>query len=280
MYFNDRWFNTIQAKSWITWSQAIQTTPLSDNVRKLAWNVINKSLKFTIWEYILPLTNYYWTFDTTWEGIPETTLVYSALTQGWSQYTFPALNDYTQYLNSNWETQYLAASANSWQMFEIESWFDDLWIAIPCELKTKRWDFWDVTRWKNFQFVDLVWLKSQWDEIDVEIISDNDIIADAEIDDTFINTDNTILTVWSQPIWTQIIWWGSITWNVTNASALPWEEIDLFLYKIRIPMYDSWSNIQVRMTSNSTNMVWTLDKVVLKTNLEALDLVPFDWFIW
>jgi len=50
-------------------------------------------------------------------------------------------------------------------------------VSIPCELRTKRWDFGDVTRWKSYQFVDIVGLKSQGDEINVDIIVDGDVIG-------------------------------------------------------------------------------------------------------
>lgn len=264
VYFNDRGFETLKQRSGVSWTGALESKPLSDDVRKLTSQVPPRGYNSTIWTYILPLTNYYSTFDTTGEWIPETTLVYSSLTKTWSQYSYPAINDYGEYIDSNWDVHYVAASANSWQMYEIESGFSDLNLSIPCELHTKRWDFGDNTLFKTFSYVDLVGLKSEGDEISVNIFIDEEIAWWGTITDANINVSNTVLTVWTAPIWNRVVWWG---WT---------SEVPLYLYRVRIPLEITWTTIQIRMDSNSTNLVWTLDKATINKNNEDLNVFDFD----
>ena len=182
----------------------------------------------------------------------------------WSQYNLPAIYDYGLYIDSAWVERNLVASANWWQMIEIETWFQDFWLAIDTELKTKRWDFWDVGQWKTFDAVDIVGLKNEWSEITVEIIVDGDIVSSSVIDDTFIDVFGWSVTIWSNPIWTETIGWG------TGSDS----DIDLFQYLIRIPMYSSWPNIQIRMYSETNPNVWTLDKIKISRENDVMDLFP------
>ena len=191
---SERGIDTLKARSWVWSVEAIESKPLSDNVRSLFAQVSNNNRKFACWEYILPLTNYYVTIDATNDSLPETTVVYSSLTKGWSTYTYPAINDYTKYIDSYGEVHYLAASANSGVVYEIEKGFNDVWNAIPVKLRTKKYDFNDPTILKTFQYVDIVWYKSVWDSIDVNIYIEWENVWGAEITDDFINETSTSLT--------------------------------------------------------------------------------------
>ncbi len=120
VYFNDRGFNTLKAKSGITGTSAIQDEPLSDDVRKLTSKVTPKQYNATIGTYILPLTNYYGSFDTGTGGTPDTTLVYSSLKKVWSRHNYPAHYDFGVYENEDGTLQYIMTSATSNQVFEME----------------------------------------------------------------------------------------------------------------------------------------------------------------
>lgn len=278
-YFNDRWIERLIRRNGTTWAASIESQAVSDDVRASIWSVLPKNYNLTHSQYILPLTNYYTSYDASNSGKPDTTLVYSSLTQGWSKYTYPASFDYWRYITNEWTEIFLLASANAGQMYQIETWFNDLWFPIPCELRTKRWDFWDITKAKTFETVDIVWLKSQWDIINIDIVVDWDIISWWEIDDTNTNQNNTILTVWTEAIGTNPIWWDVLGWNSQESADIPWASVDLYQYKIRIPMYAVWSDIQVRMTSSSTNLVWTLDKISIRKDKQDFDFFPYE-FIW
>lgn len=262
LYFNDRGYKTLTQRSGVSWSSALETTPLSDDVRPLTWLVTPRAYNYWAADYILPFTNYYTTFDTTGDRIPDKTLVYSALNRAWSEYSYPAHNDYWYYIDSDWNYHYLIASANTGQMYEIETWFSDFGQPINCELKTKKWDSWDITRFKTTSSVDITWLKTKWDDIEVNIIVDGEVFAWATITDDNINITSSVITIWTSPIWTSVLW----GWVAT-----PWT-IPFFRYVIRIPMYVTGQNIQVQMTSSSTNLVWTLDKIMLVQDLESIDL--------
>jgi len=265
VYFNDRGFNTLQAKSGITWVSAIQDEPLSDDVRALTSLTKPKQYNTTIWSYILPLTNYYWMFDTSWDDKPDTTLVYSSLQKSWAQYNWPSMYSFWEYEDEDGIIHYIWTSATSWQVFELESWLDDLWLAIDYKLKTKKYDFGDPTEWDTHTAVDLVWLKSPWDDIEVSILVDWNEVWWSTITDDFTNPTSDVLPIWTSPIWIGAIWWG---W-IENG----W--INLFQYKIRVPMYESWSNIQVILTASSKSLIFTLDKLNLHYENEDVDLFEF-----
>jgi len=264
LYYNDTWVDRVKARSWVSWASALASEPLTADLRSLTEKITPNSYNYSIWEYISPLNNYYFTFDATDDRIPETTLVYSTLTWAWSKYDLPAINDYGYYIDSDWEYHYLAASANWGQMYEIESGFQDFWLAIPSEIKTKKWDFWDSTMWKTFDSVDVIWLKNLWSTITVEVLIDWEVASSSTIDDTFTTWASSSLTIWNTPIWVKTIGW----WVGT------WEDIDLFQYLIRIPMVYSWPNIQVRMYSEDNPNVWTLDKIRINYQNESLDIFP------
>ena len=125
----------------MTGSQALESKPLGDNVRALTDKV--QEFQFnsgTAW-YNKAYNNYYISFDTDDNNIPDTTLVYSTLTKGWSEYTYPPLYDYGYYINSDQEYQYLFASAVTGQMYRMEYGFTDDGVSILYELETKRYDF-------------------------------------------------------------------------------------------------------------------------------------------
>ena len=264
MYFNDAWVDLLQQRSWLTWAAGIWTLPKSADLSSLLDDISPINYNHWSWIFINPFHNYYYSFDTGEDNTPDTTLVYSSLVDSWSRYYYPAHYDYWYYINSDLNYQYLIASANWWLIYEIETWFTDNWIWIETELKTKRFDFWDVGMWKTFDAVDIQWLKNEWSEITIEVLIDWDVISTAILTDDFINTEAFQLTIWVSPIWLSTIWW----WSETSS----W--IDLYQYLIRIPMFSSWPNIQIRMYSDSIPNVWTLDKIKIVREDESFDIFP------
>ena len=263
IYYNDAWVDTLKPRSWLSWASALATEPLANDLRSLLDNITAKQRNTGAGWYDNFINNYYYSFDTTNDSIPDKTIVYSSLVWAWSEYLYPSFYDYWFYIDSDWVKHLLAASANWGQMFEIETWFQDFWLAIPTELKTKRWDFKDITTWKTFDSVDIIGLKNEWSEITVEIIVDWEVVASSLIDDWFINFTDPSLTLWWSALWTEVIWgW---TWD-------EWESIDLYRYLIRIPLLYSGPDIQVRMYSESNPNIRTLDKIKINYKLESFDL--------
>ena len=120
---------------------AIESSPLGDAIRALTDQITEFQFNSGAAFYNKSLSNYYFAFDTNNDNIPDTVLVYSTLTSGWSQYTLPNLYDFGFYINSDQERQYLFASAITGQMYEFEYGFDDDGVAIDYELESKRFDF-------------------------------------------------------------------------------------------------------------------------------------------
>ena len=266
MYYNDAWVDRLKARNWVTGAAALAAEPLANDLRTLLDQIHPTERNNNCGFYSTYLNNYYFSFDTWDDSIPDKTLVYSSLVWAWSQYTFPAIYEYWMYIDTNWDEKLLVASANGWQMYEIETWFQDFWASIQTELKTKRWDFWDIWLWKTYDAVDIIGLKNEWSEINIEILIDWEVVVSAIVDDTFIDITWWSITLWTTEIWVESIWWW--TWSDTD--------IDLYQYLIRVPMYESWPNIQVRMYSDSNPNVWTLDKIKISREDEVLDLFPIN----
>ena len=263
IYFNDRWFTTLKAKNASVWANSLQDSALSDNVRKLTALVTPKQYNATIGAYILPLTNYYGSFDTSWDDIADTTLVYSALTKTWTKHILPGHYDFGTYKDDDGIIHYLMASATSDQMLEMEVGFTDLGVEIPCELETKPFDLGDPNDLKTVYNVDISWLKSEGDDITVDLISEGQSIWGWVITDDYINATSSVLTVWTRTIGSLPIWWGAI-----------WEDtLDLYKYFIRLPIYHMGQDISINMSSNSKSLVWTLDRPTLYVDGESDDLV-------
>jgi hypothetical protein len=70
-------------------------------LRKLIDKITPNSYNYSFSEYIRPLTNLYWCFDTTNDRRPDTTLVWSSLVGAWSQYILPNAYDSAQYIDEN-----------------------------------------------------------------------------------------------------------------------------------------------------------------------------------
>ena len=262
---SERGIDTLKARNGVWGTQAIESKPLSDNVRDIFSKVRTNNRKFASAQYILSLTNYYVTIDTTNDTIPESTIVYSSLTKGWSTYTYPALNDYTIFRDKDWEERFLMASANSGVMYEMETWFNDLGSAIPVKMRTKKFDFKEPTIFKTAQYVDIVWFKSIWDPIQCNIYMEDEIVWGAEITDDFINENATSLHIGTTTIGTSIIGWG-IQWEDT---------IEVLPFFVRIPMYETWLNIEVELTSDSENLVWIPSKIAMEIENENIELFSF-----
>ena len=266
VYFNDRWFNTLKAKSGITGTSAIQDEPLSDDVRALTALVTPKEYNATIWTYLLPLTNYYGSFETQWWWTPDTTLVYSTLQKAWSRHLYPAHYDFGTYEDDDGLIHYIMTSATSNQVFEMETGFQDLSSPINTELLTKRFDLWEALLNKTHTAVDIQGLKSEWGNIEVDILVDWEEVWGWTITDDYITSTSSVLTIWTSPIWSYTVWGWEVSTN----------EIDLYKYFIRFPLYEVWSNIQIKITSEDIWLVYTLDKLTLHLDKEDVDLFSYD----
>jgi hypothetical protein len=68
-------------------------------------------------------------------------LVYNSLVKAWTKYEYPAIYDYGFYITPAGEYKYVFTSANTDQVYEMESGYDDDGVTINYEIQTKAFDF-------------------------------------------------------------------------------------------------------------------------------------------
>jgi hypothetical protein len=90
-------------------------------VRELTKLIEERQYNSCASKYIKALNNYYFSFDTNNDNVPDTHLVYNSAVSAWTQYVMPPLYDYGEYMDDNQAPQYLFASASGGQMFEFET---------------------------------------------------------------------------------------------------------------------------------------------------------------
>lgn len=261
-YQSDRWIDNLQNREQTTWIAWLESLSQTKNLSKITDKIKNKSLNNSLWYYVSEFANYYYSFDVSWDSIADTTLVYSALNNAWTTYDLPSFYDFWFYIDKFWEYHHLIAPDNNWQLFEIEKGYSDNWKAIECELKTKKYDFADSSLLKTFQQVDVSWLKSKKWKINLEIFVNWDLVQSAEIwDDLIIDFSEKIL-LWNKSIWK----------NTLNSSFKNETELELYRYVARLPLYETWTDIQIKMSSNEENFVWTYEGCNIWFDAESFEL--------
>ena len=266
IYFNDLGINLLQARSGVQGGGALGAASVSVNIQPLLDEIQPKYYNSNCGGVIEPLNNYYFSFDTTNEDTPDTTVVRSAITKGWSQYTIPPAYQYGIYIESDGEIKYLIASAVQGQMYEMEVGFDDDGSAIVYELATKNYDFGTPEEWKDFAYIEAYGLMNQGGVIYCQALIDEVVSESGTITDLNIDTNAIAFPIGIKPIGVLPIGGGGN------------DDLDLFPYKIRIPLLGAGggSRIQLKMFSNIAPMAWTLNKVTVNYNGNTEDLFPLD----
>lgn len=270
LFFTDRGIDNLKAREGVTGAAALASESISKNVKSLTDLIPRKQYNASAGWYSKLLTNYYFMFDTGEDGgdnVPDTTLVLSSLLgDSWTQYILPAAYGFAEYFDSNGNVQYLMASANSGIVYKIEDGFDDNGLEIECEIKTKEFDFGDISRSKSFETLDIVGLKSEGKNIDVEVVVDGEVIASGSITDDNLTSSSSAVTLGSSAIGTKEIGGG------TEGAA---GDIELFPYLARMALpLTQGRTLQVRLTSNEKAFQWTLDH--LRVTYESLAEAVFD----
>ena len=261
-YFNERGIDTLTKRSGVGWVSGIESKPLSDNVRALLENITEAQYNSCVWWYVKKLNNFYFSFDTNNDNIPDTTLVYSSSVWSWTQYTIPNLYDYGEYVNSDNELQMLFASALGGQMYQFEYWFDDDGEPIEVELQTKPFDFDDPAQLKVFSFVDVTGYKQEGWNIDISLLVDDDVVSMWSITDSNIETDAPIWILGIDAIGEKALWW-------------PWSEwLQLYPFTVRLKIYERGSDIAVKLSSTGVQRV--LDKIRVWVDGEVKTMFSYD----
>lgn len=267
LLFNDTGIDYLRERSGVSGAAAVASEPYTADVSPLITQIAAKQYNSGCGYYISPIHNYYFSFDTNNDNIPDTTLVYSALIgKVWSLYNLGSIYQFGEYKDSSAVVHYLIAPGTSGQMYEIETGFSDSSIAIDHELKTKNWDFDAPQTWKDFYSVDIFGLASESASISVEVLVDSASASTATIDSTVIDTTAT-----TTPIGTSII---GVTTTGGGGSSTSTGQLDLYPYKIRIPVYGGGQTVQVRMYSSTAETAWTLDRMSIAYDSNTFDVFP------
>lgn len=257
VYFSDKGVETLKARTWVTGSNALASKSLSEDVKELLDNITEFNYSAQVWWYSKKANNYYFTFDTNDDNIPDTTLVYSSLTKWRSKYSFPIIYDYWQYITSDQEEKILFASGNS--MYEFETGLTDNWNDIEFELETKAYDFDTPGLYKTVDYVDVIGLKNIWSTISVKTIVDDVVVSE-----WFITDSNIDVTTVYKTLGTSLLWWTPLT---------GWEDsswINMYQYSVRLPLYASGNSCAINMSS--TGGVWTLHKARISVEQEPIEV--------
>lgn len=262
VYLTERWVDTLKQRYTSAWASKLESSPLDEPVRELTSKIAELNLNANCGWYIKRLNNYYITFDTNWDDVPDTTLVYNSLVKAWTQYEYPNVYDYGFYITSTWEWKHLVASAVTDQVYEIETWFTDLWEDITSEIKSKAFDFGEPWTFKTFGYVDITWQKTKGKPIDVEIEVDWVVVWGGKITDDMIIESKMKETLGTRPI------------GVDTLTGSTVDEVDLYQFVARIPLYSTGSTISFRMVS--TGWVWILQKARIDVNKESIDVFGYN----
>lgn len=271
VYFSDDGIRTLMQRDGATGAAAIAGQPLTDHLRTLINQITAAQYNANCAGFVRTLNNYYFSFDTSDDNIPETTLVLSSLVpNAWSQYNYPALYQYGYYIDSNGNYHYLFTSANSGIIYEMETGFTDDTNVIEYELITKAWDMKKPSIWKDVKSMDIFGLKSEGEPIHVEILIDNSVVYSAEIDDNYIDITGGAVTIASDPMATSSLGGGGSGNGGTD-------DMDVYPYFIRLggEIFGSGQTVQLRMYSDTGPIVWTLDRVMLGYEENTIDIFPY-----
>lgn len=262
VYLTERGVDTLKPRTGLDWSSALESSPLDEDVRELTNKITELQLNANTARYIKGINNYYITFDTNNDNIPDTTLVYNSLVKAWTQYDYPAIYDYWIYITTEGVYKYLFTSATTDQVYEMETGYDDDGVTINYEIQTKAFDFWEPGTFKTFEYVDIIGKKSKWTEIPVKIYVGEELVGGATIDDTKIINNNQS----SQALWTRPIGIDSLTGDSE-------EDIPMYDYLIRVPLYSTGESISINMSSEW--WIWILEKMRIGVNWEPIDVFSY-----
>lgn len=261
VYFNERGIDSLAKRAWVDGAGALESQPLSSKIRDLINTLKPKNYNSCAWQYIKEVNNYHFVFDSNQDDIPDTMVVYSALTWWRTQYTLPNIYDFGQYIDSSNNIQYLFASANGGQMYEYEYWFDDDWSPIEVDIQTKKYDFGDPAQFKTFRFVDVIGRKQEGGEINLTVYVDDETQGEWTVTDSHI--DVAWGWLWISALWTETLWW---------------EGSDLFLYPftVRIPLstYARGSNISLRIQASWVQLIF--EKMRVGVDAEVIDVFSYN----
>ena len=261
LYYSERGIDNLAQRGGTVGAQSLASESYSSDVRKELAKIVPAQYNANCALYAKELTNYYYSFDTGNDNKPDSTLVMSSLIgNAWSDYTYPALYDYTTYTDSNGDRLNLMSSSNSGIVYQMETGFNDDTNDIEYELKTKKFDFGDFGQTKSCEWVDIIGIKSEGFDITVQVITDDgSVLSEGFITDSNITSTIPVATIGTTSIGTESISGGASE-----------DEISMFQYKSRLYTgLTNFNSMQIRLYAKGKAIQFTLDH--LKMSIEGLE---------
>jgi hypothetical protein len=258
--------DSLAQKRAVTGAAAVESESYSSDLESyfnmIAYNNLNASCGL----YIKENNNYHVSIDTDGDNKPDKTLVYSSLIgKSWSEYVYPSAYTYGTYIDPANAYHYLMCSATAGLIWELESGFDDDGSPINFSFKTKEHNFQAPYDWKDFEAVTISGLKNLGSEMLIDVLVDGAILYSATLDDTFLTSTSSAITIGSHPIGREVVGGG------VDSS-----DIEMYPYTMRLgaELFASGQTIQIQGTSDSKPLVLTLDRIEVKYQNVTDDMFP------
>lgn len=267
LLFSDDGISTLTPRQGVEGGAALSSKPDSAKVNNMLRDIApanyNHNCGFVLDN--IEYDQYFFSFDTNGDSVPNKTLVRSNRTGDYSQYTTPPAYDYGIYEMDDGTIKYILCATVGGQMYEMETGFDDDGSSIEYDLRTKNSDFDQPEIWKDFEMFSIFGLKNRGSEITAEIYFDGELVASATIDD-----DNADVSAGGIPIGIRPIGGGGLS------PGTDFE--DVFPYRIHIPLlgYGGATKIQLRLYCFAKNTIFSLDKTAVKWNGNTFDILEYE----
>ncbi len=244
---------------------SLRAEPVTGDLQPLIDVLRNQSISAAIyWE---KTNQYYLSVDTNNTGENDAVLVYDTLTRSWTKYEDIAATDFTIYEDSDGLEELLFASEFSGQVVQMETGFNDNDIEISTETGSKSFDFNEPSLSKEYREVDVVGFISESAELTVAIdIDDEEVSSEIIYGSNYVDDS------------TETVSYGTFAYGDAAYAGgdIVESTIDLNLFKARLPVYQTGTNIRVRLSSAKKNTAWALTKLLIVPEPQSFDFFPND----
>lgn len=259
--FNSNGISTIAQRQATVGS--LRTDPISEQLQPLIDIIKNKSISAGI--YIERFSNFYISVDTNDDDIPDTLIIFSTLTKKWSTYTGFNINEFVWYKDADGDYHLLYADATTGQIREMETGTNDFGTAIVATINSKVYHFDQPATLKTFEYVDLVGFITQNGLAEAYIVIDDTYTTPvAYIDGTnyYTGSGGASYTLGTSPLGTT-----SLGGSVSSTGG-----IQLYPFKLRIPIEYTGSKIQIKFVVNTVDTIFIPQKFTIYPIGQTIEL--------
>jgi|GEM_PF-3712043 hypothetical protein len=240
---------------------SIRADALSDDIKQIIDAIQDKTIVSAV--YVEQLKNCYFFCDTAGDGIPDTALVFSVLTKKWTTYNNMPFNEAVVWRDSNGDRHIVCANANNGYAKEIEVGTNDNSNEILTSIVSKDFDFGQPETFKTFEMVEFHGFIARDTTVKFTVFVDGvDSSGEISVDSDNYVTDTPAFSLGVRPL------------GVAPLGGGVGDEQDFFSFKVRIPMYQTGSRIQLQTTVNTLNSQFILTKASIYPYAQPVDIYP------